>query len=163
MRELISAFKKKRKKKRSRGMNSRTFPLKKILASEKKTTTTTSGEVSTSSRSPKKIGGWGGENTYRCTRMILRCDERYFSFSLIRRGKRRSKSTSSFQFSSVQSLDRLSCRGDITDDSAEILFQSFLQEAIVSTFSLGRDVHSLTLSIQHFLCRPRRRPSSKMP
>ena len=82
-------------------MNSRTFPLKKILASEKKTTTTTSGEVSTSSRSPKKIGGWGGENTYRCTRMILRCDERYFSFSLIRRGG--GGANLQVHFSSVQS------------------------------------------------------------
>ena len=36
------------------------------------------------------------------------------------------------------------------DDSAEILCQSFLQEAVVSSFGTGRDVHSLTLSIQHF-------------
>ena len=28
---------------------------------------------------------------------------------------------------------------------------------------MGRDVHSLTLSIQHFLCRPRRRPPSEVP
>ena len=45
--------------------------------------------------------------------------------------------------------------GDTRDDSAEILFQSFLQEALLS--SSGRDVHSLMLSIQHLLCRPRRR------
>ena len=31
------------------------------------------------------------------------------------------------------SLDRLGRRGDMTDDSAEILFQSFLQEALVSS------------------------------
>ena len=37
------------------------------------------------------------------------------------------------------------------DDSVEILFKSFLQEALVSSSGLGRDVHSLTLSIQHFL------------
>ena len=35
------------------------------------------------------------------------------------------------QFSSVQFLDRLGCRGDMRDDLAEILFQSFLQEALV--------------------------------
>ena len=35
-----------------------------------------------------------------------------------------------FQFSSVQLFDRLDRRGDIRDDSAEILFQSFLQEQV---------------------------------
>ena len=49
------------------------------------------------------------------------------------------------------------------DDSADILFQSFLQEALLSTSGRGRDVHSLMLSIQHFLCRPRRHPPSKVP
>ena len=34
------------------------------------------------------------------------------------------------KFGSVQSLDRLGRRGDTGDDSAEILFQSFLQEAL---------------------------------
>ena len=34
---------------------------------------------------------------------------------------------------SVQCLERLDCRGDMTDDSTEILFQSVLQEAIVSS------------------------------
>ena len=38
------------------------------------------------------------------------------------------------------------------DDSAEVLFQSFLQEALVSGSGMGRDVHSLMLSIQQFLC-----------
>ena len=66
-------------------------------------------------------------------------------------------------FSSVQSLDRLGRRGDTRDDSAEILFQSFLREAIVSNSGMGRNVYSLRLSIQHFLCRPRRRPPSKVP
>ena len=40
------------------------------------------------------------------------------------------------------------------DDPAEILFQSFQQEAIVSSSGMGSDVHSLMLSIQHFLCWP---------
>ena len=53
---------------------------------------------------------------------------------------------------SVQSLDRLSRRGDMRDDSAEILFQSFLLEAILSSSGKDRDVHSLTLSMKHFLC-----------
>ena len=70
---------------------------------------------------------------------------------------------SSVQFSSVQPLDRLGRRGDIRDDSIEILFQSFLQEAFMSCSDIGRDVHSLMLSIQHFLCRPRRRPPFKVP
>ena len=35
-------------------------------------------------------------------------------------------------FRSVLSLDRLGCRGHMRDDSGEILFQSFLQEAFVS-------------------------------
>ena len=51
---------------------------------------------------------------------------------------------------SVQSLDRLGRRGNMRDDSAEILFQTFLQEALVSSSGMGRDVHSLMLSIQHF-------------
>ena len=46
------------------------------------------------------------------------------------------------------------------DVLAEILFQSFLQEALVCSFGMGRDVHSLRVSIQHFLCLPRRLPPS---
>ena len=38
-----------------------------------------------------------------------------------------------------------------------------LQEALISSSCMGRNVHSLILSIQHFLCQPRRRPSSKVP
>ena len=34
------------------------------------------------------------------------------------------------------------------DDSVEILFQSFLQKALVSSSGMGRDVHSLMLSVQ---------------
>ena len=63
------------------------------------------------------------------------------------------------QFSSVPWLGH---RGDMRDHSAEIFFQSFLQETLVSS-GMGRDVHSLMLSIQHFLCRPRRHPSYKVP
>ena len=36
------------------------------------------------------------------------------------------------------------------DDSAGILFQSFLQEAILSSSGMGMAVHFLMLSIQHF-------------
>ena len=70
---------------------------------------------------------------------------------------------SSVQFSSVQSPDRLGRRENMRDDSAVILVQSFLQEALVSSFGTGRDVHSLMLSTQHFHCRPRCRPPSKVP
>ena len=38
--------------------------------------------------------------------------------------------------SSVQSFDGV--KGDMRDDSAEILFQSFLQEALVSSSGIGR-------------------------
>ena len=62
-----------------------------------------------------------------------------------------------FHGSSVKSLDRLGRRRDTRDDSAEIIFQSFLREALVSSSGMGRDGHSLTLSIHHFLCRPRPR------
>ena len=55
-----------------------------------------------------------------------------------------------FRFSSVQFLDRLDRRGDMRDDSAEILFQSFLQVALVSSSGMGRDVHSLTLCFHGF-------------
>ena len=54
--------------------------------------------------------------------------------------------------SSVQSLDRFGRWGDMIDESAEVLFQSFMQEALASSSGMGRDVHSLMLSIQHFLC-----------
>ena len=40
------------------------------------------------------------------------------------------------------------------DDSVEILFKSFVQEAIVSSSGTGRDVHSLTLSIQLTMALP---------
>ena len=46
------------------------------------------------------------------------------------------------------------------NDLAEILFRSFLRDALVSCSGMGRDVHSL-MSVRHFLCRPRRRPSSE--
>ena len=39
----------------------------------------------------------------------------------------------------------------------------FLQEALASSSCMGRNTHSLMLSIQHFLCRPRRCPPSEMP
>ena len=52
---------------------------------------------------------------------------------------------------SPQSLHRLGRQGDMRDDSAEILFQSFLREAVVSSSGMNRDVHSLMLPIQHFL------------
>ena len=65
-------------------------------------------------------------------------------------------------FSSVQFAVQLGCRGNMTDDSAEILFQSFLQEALLSSSGMGRDVHSLMLSIQHFICLPRGCRASKM-
>ena len=64
------------------------------------------------------------------------------------------------RFSSVQSLDR-SGRQEI--DSAEILFRSFLQVALVSSSGMGKYVHSLMLSPKHFLCRPRRHAPSKVP
>ena len=53
-------------------------------------------------------------------------------------------------------------RGDMRDDSVEILLHSVLQEAPVSSSGMGLDVHSL-MYIQHFLCWPRRRPPSKVP
>ena len=66
-------------------------------------------------------------------------------------------------FSLVQFAVQLGCRGNMTDDSAEILFQSFLQEALLNISGMGRDVRSLMLSFQHILCRPQRRPPSKVP
>ena len=69
----------------------------------------------------------------------------------------------SFQFSSVQSLDPLGRQGDLRDNLAKILFQNSLLEAPVSSSGMGRDVHSLMLFTQHFLCRPRPRPSSEVP
>ena len=68
-----------------------------------------------------------------------------------------------YQFSSVQSVDRSGRRGHMTDDSAEMFFQCFLQEAIVSSSGIGWDAHSLMLSIKHSLRRPRRRPPSNVP
>ena len=65
--------------------------------------------------------------------------------------------------SSVQSLDWLGCHWDMGDDSAEILFHFFLQEALVSSSGMGRYVQSLMLSIQHFLCRTWHRPPFKEP
>ena len=42
---------------------------------------------------------------------------------------------------------------DMRDDSAEILFQSFLEETIANSTCKGRDVHALILSIQHFFSK----------
>ena len=65
-------------------------------------------------------------------------------------------------YRSVQATDWLDRQGDMTDDSAAILFKCFLQEAILGSSGMGRDVHSLMLSIQHFLCRPLCHPPSKV-
>ena len=67
------------------------------------------------------------------------------------------------EFSSVRSLDQLGLQGELRDDWAEIFFQSFLQEAIVSCSGLGRDVHSLMLSIQNLLCWLWHHPPCKVP
>ena len=48
------------------------------------------------------------------------------------------------------------------DDSAEILFQSFLHEALVGSSGIGRDVHSL-MSIQYCLGQLWHRPPFKVP
>ena len=68
-----------------------------------------------------------------------------------------------YQFSSVRSLDCLGRWGNMRDDSAEILFQSFLRKALVSSSGMDGDVHSLTLFIQHFLCWQQCHSSSKVP
>ena len=54
---------------------------------------------------------------------------------------------------------------DMRGDSAEVLFQffSFLQQACVSSSGMGRDAHSLVLSIQHILCWPRCHSPSEVP
>ena len=49
------------------------------------------------------------------------------------------------------------------DDSAEIFSQSFLQEALMSCFGIGRDVHSLMLFFQDFLCQLQRFSPFKVP
>ena len=67
-----------------------------------------------------------------------------------------------FQFSSVHSQIWSSEGQTIQQRSSAsfllLLLFCFLQEALVSSSGMGKDVHSLMLSIQHFLCRPRRRP-----
>ena len=54
-------------------------------------------------------------------------------------------------------------RRNTGNDSAEILFQTFPREALVSNSAMGRNVHFLMLSIQHFLCKPRRRAPPPPP
>ena len=71
-------------------------------------------------------------------------------------------------FSSVQSLGRLGRRGDMRNNSEEILFHIFfffflLQEAHMSGSGMGRDAHSLMFSNQHFIFRPQRHQPSKVP
>ena len=63
---------------------------------------------------------------------------------------------------SVQSLGRLGCWGDRRADSTEILFWSFLQEAVVCSSAMGRDVHP-DVVYQHFLCQPQRCSPFKVP
>ena len=78
--------------------------------------------------------------------------------------KKRGSHWSGIQFNLVQ-LSPLTdwFIGDVRDNSAEILFQSFLLEALVSRYGMSRYVHSLMLSIQHFLRQPWHHPPSKMP
>ena len=66
--------------------------------------------------------------------------------------------------SSVQSLDRGGGGGLTWGTIEQMSSSSFvLQEVLVSSSSMGRDVLSLVLSILRFLCRTRRRPASKVP
>ena len=67
------------------------------------------------------------------------------------------------EVSSVQSLVWVGQYRNMTDDSAEIVFQSFLQEAHLSSSVMSRDGHSLMLPIQHFLCQLWCHPPSKVP
>ena len=53
--------------------------------------------------------------------------------------------------------------GDVRDDSADVLPQSFLRNSHCEQFWHGQGCPLFDLSIQHFLCRPRRRPPSKVP
>ena len=82
------------------------------------------------------------------------------------RRKRKQKHTQAVSVGSVHPLDCFGSSrggGEMRDDSPETLFQFFLQEALVSNSGMGNDVHSLMLSVQHFLCRPWRRPFSNVP
>ena len=54
-----------------------------------------------------------------------------------------SSNLSGVQLNLVKALDRLGRLGDMRDDSAEVIFQSFLQEALVSSSGTGTAVHSL--------------------
>ena len=62
---------------------------------------------------------------------------------------------------SVPSLDQLGRPENMADDSAEILFLSSLQKAMLNCSGLGRYVNFLF--IQHFLCWPWCCPLSKVP
>ena len=57
-------------------------------------------------------------------------------------------------------MDRLGHRGNPRDNVGETLFQS--AGGRCEQIWYGQYVYSLTLSIHHFLCRPRRRPPSKV-
>ena len=67
----------------------------------------------------------------------------------------------SVQSISVQSRDRLGRRGDMTDGSAEIFFQSLYGAATVISSDMCRDVHSLTLSSLYFSLLTTARPTLK--
>ena len=60
-------------------------------------------------------------------------------------------------------LTNLGCRGGGGGGRFRRYSLPDLSVAIVNSSGIGRDVHSLMLSIMHFLCRPRRRPLSKVP
>ena len=68
-------------------------------------------------------------------------------------------------FSSVQTSPLTNWVVEATWPTIQQRFPSstFLHEALVSSSGMGRDVHALIVSVQHLLCRPRRRPSSKVP
>ena len=70
----------------------------------------------------------------------------------------------SYLSSSVQ-FDILDCLGrrETWRTIKQILFQSFMRGSTVSSSSMDRNVPSMTLSNQHFLCRPRCRPLSMVP
>ena len=66
------------------------------------------------------------------------------------------------EFKKKNQFGREGHRGDTTDDSTKLLFQTFLQKAFVSSSGMGRDIRSMMLSFHHFLCRPRRRLPCKV-
>ena len=122
------------------------LPFVLVIASPKPPTTT---EATTSSTTPRDLCARKYQVSEKKTWKIMKgvqSKQICKNLLIFLKGRFWWEVKGSGMFSSVQSLDLLDCRGNMRDDSAEILFPSVLRKPIV--ISAGRKRNTITFFFQ---------------